>query len=60
MEYARHFHFFDDPTTVDAVSPKTPDSGWLHDVSNFTALPGKGVQCFIHEKRVLVSSPIDK
>ncbi|TXG68411.1 hypothetical protein EZV62_003346 [Acer yangbiense] len=31
-------------------------SGWLHDVSNFSALPGRGVQCFINGKGVLVGN----
>lgn len=29
--------------------------GWLFDVSDFSALPGKGVQCTIEGKPILVS-----
>ncbi|KAL5840837.1 hypothetical protein ACOSQ4_013445 [Xanthoceras sorbifolium] len=59
VEYARHFHFFDDPSlTQNAANHKTEStvSGWLHDASNFSALPGRGVQCFIDGKRVLVGN----
>ncbi|KAF8390882.1 hypothetical protein HHK36_023181 [Tetracentron sinense] len=52
IEYARHFHFFNDPSAAKGVQ----NSGWLLDVSEFTALPGRGVQCFIHGKRVLVGN----
>ena len=58
MEHARHFHFFEDSSsTKDAQdhSRETRFSGWLLDVSDFSALPGRGVQCFIKGKRVLVS-----
>ncbi|CBI27210.3 unnamed protein product, partial [Vitis vinifera] len=59
VEYARHFHFFEEPsTTKDAQdhSRETRFSGWLLDVSEFSALPGRGVQCFIKGKRVLVGN----
>ncbi|KAK0580087.1 hypothetical protein LWI29_036122 [Acer saccharum] len=59
VEYARHFHFFDDPSPdQNATNHKTEStvSGWLHDVSNFSALPGRGVQCFINGKGVLVGN----
>ncbi|KAL5977500.1 serine/threonine protein kinase Ran1 [Asimina triloba] len=59
VDYAYHFHFF-------SKSPETKDSqnylkdakisGWLHDALEFCALPGKGVQCWIHGKRVLVGN----
>ncbi|KAJ9707888.1 hypothetical protein PVL29_000120 [Vitis rotundifolia] len=59
VEYARHFHFFEEPsTTKDAQdhSRETGFCGWLLDVSEFSALPGRGVQCFIKGKRVLVGN----
>nr|POF22538.1 copper-transporting atpase ran1 [Quercus suber] len=43
MEYARHFHFFDEPSAT-KDSPKhnkETNSGWLFDVLEFSALPGK-------------------
>lgn len=57
MEYARHFHFFDDPSETDDAtnSKESKISGWLQDVTGFSALPGKGIQCFIEGKQVLVS-----
>ncbi|PIA37702.1 hypothetical protein AQUCO_03000329v1 [Aquilegia coerulea] len=56
VAYARHFHFFDNPSLAKDAQRniKELNSSWLFDVSGFSALPGKGVQCFIHEKRVLV------
>uniref|UniRef100_A0A7N2MVC3 Uncharacterized protein n=1 Tax=Quercus lobata TaxID=97700 RepID=A0A7N2MVC3_QUELO len=58
MEYARHFHFFDEPSAT-KDSPKhnkKTNSRWLFDVLEFSALPGKGVQCFIDEKLLLVGN----
>ena len=57
LAYARHFHFFDDSsattgTEIDAENDAK--SGWLFDVSDFFALPGRGVQCFIDGKHILV------
>ncbi|KDP27411.1 hypothetical protein JCGZ_20239 [Jatropha curcas] len=59
LEYARHFHFFDEPSATKDDQNKSKDSiisGWLLDVSEFTALPGRGVKCFIDGKRVLVGN----
>ncbi|KAF8412670.1 hypothetical protein HHK36_000638 [Tetracentron sinense] len=59
VEYARHFHFFNEPSAAkDAqnLSKESKFSGWLLDVSEFSALPGRGVQCFIHGKMVLVGN----
>ncbi|PIA37703.1 hypothetical protein AQUCO_03000329v1 [Aquilegia coerulea] len=58
VAYARHFHFFDNPSLAKDAQRniKELNSSWLFDVSGFSALPGKGVQCFIHEKRVLVGN----
>nr|GLL49121.1 copper-transporting ATPase RAN1 [Ipomoea trifida] len=59
LEYARHFHFFDEPSNTNdtqSYGAKSKFSGWLHDVSDFSALPGRGVQCFIGGKMVLVGN----
>lgn len=58
MEYARHFHFFEDPSAITDIQylEKEPKySGWLLEAFEFTALPGRGVQCLINGKHVLVS-----
>lgn len=55
VEYARHFHFFDEPCLPGLA--QNHYSGWLLETSNFSAVPGKGVQCFIGGKRILVSFP---
>lgn len=52
LSYARHFHFFDTGTENDAGDDVK--TGWLFDVSDFSALPGRGVQCLIDGKRILV------
>ncbi|CAL0334915.1 unnamed protein product [Lupinus luteus] len=58
LEYARHFHFFDDSSvTTDTQNvAKELKSGWLFDASDFSALPGRGVQCIIDGKRILVGN----
>ncbi|CAN1828513.1 Copper-transporting ATPase RAN1, partial [Linum perenne] len=58
VDYARHFHFFDGPSPKKDGENHTKDSenlGWLLNVSDFSALPGTGVKCYIDGKRVLVS-----
>ena len=57
VEYARHFHFFKPSETKDLEndSEDSRHSGWLLDVSDFSAIPGRGVRCFLHGKCVLVS-----
>lgn len=57
-EYARHFHFFDEPSATKDVEDNSKDSisGWLFDVSEFSALPGRGVHCFINGNQVLVGN----
>ncbi|KAK7329353.1 hypothetical protein VNO77_23514 [Canavalia gladiata] len=55
LSYARHFHFFDDSS--DPTGTKNDvKSGWLFDVSDFSALPGRGIQCFIDGKLILVGN----
>ncbi|CAN1327778.1 Copper-transporting ATPase RAN1, partial [Linum perenne] len=59
VEYARHFHFFDGPSPTKEGETQKKDSantGWLLDASDFSALPGTGVKCYIHGKRVLVGN----
>ncbi|XP_030481231.1 copper-transporting ATPase RAN1 isoform X2 [Cannabis sativa] len=58
VAYARHFHFFDDSTTDDYQSHNRDSaiSGWLYDATEFCALPGRGVQCFINGKLILVGN----
>lgn len=59
MEYARHFHFFDKPSDTgefQIYSEQAKFSGWLQDVSDFSVLPGKGVQCSIDGKWVLIGN----
>ncbi|KAJ6327322.1 hypothetical protein OIU78_014239 [Salix suchowensis] len=59
VEYARHFHFFDEPpATNDGQTPSKGStiSGWLLDVSDFLAHPGSGVKCFIDGKRILIGN----
>nr|KJB47995.1 hypothetical protein B456_008G049700 [Gossypium raimondii] len=59
VEYARHFHFFDENSlTEDAQysSKGSPISAWLLDVAEFSAVPGRGIQCFIDGKQVLVGN----
>ncbi|KAE7995903.1 hypothetical protein FH972_000665 [Carpinus fangiana] len=58
VEYARHFHFFDEPSATKDADNNSKDSisGWLFDVLEFSALPGRGIHCFIHGKHVLVGN----
>ncbi|EXC35838.1 Copper-transporting ATPase RAN1 [Morus notabilis] len=58
VAYAQHFHFFDDSAPKDAESNNKDSavSGWLFDVAEFSALPGRGVQCFIDGKQILVGN----
>ncbi|XP_035545469.1 copper-transporting ATPase RAN1-like [Juglans regia] len=58
VEYARHFHFFDEPSAIKDAENNSKESisGWLFDVSEFYALPGRGVHCFINGKRVVVGN----
>ncbi|KAG6780633.1 hypothetical protein POTOM_013500 [Populus tomentosa] len=59
VEYARHFHSFDEPpATNDGQTPSKGStiSGWHLDVSDFLAHPGSGVKCFIDGKRILVGN----
>lgn len=57
VEYARHFHFFEPSESKDSQKSDKGSkySGWLLDVSDFNAVPGRGVRCFIDGKQILVS-----
>ncbi|XVE67566.1 hypothetical protein DITRI_Ditri08aG0170700 [Diplodiscus trichospermus] len=59
VEYACHFHFFDENSLSDDAQNSSKGSlvsAWLLDVAEFSALPGRGIQCFIDGKRVLVGN----
>ncbi|XP_076933153.1 copper-transporting ATPase RAN1-like [Bidens hawaiensis] len=59
MEYACHFHFFEDPNvTKDSQNVINDEKmmGWLLDVVDFCAIPGKGIQCHINQKQILVGN----
>ncbi|KAK6254225.1 hypothetical protein QUC31_015945 [Theobroma cacao] len=59
VEYARHFHFFDENSLTEDAQNSSKGSlipAWLLDVAEFSAVPGRGIQCFIHGKRVLVGN----
>ncbi|KAL3833810.1 hypothetical protein ACJIZ3_008546 [Penstemon smallii] len=58
VEYTRHFHFFDEPSAAKAHNngQESKSFGWLLDVSDFSALPGQGVQCFVGGKKILVGN----
>ncbi|CAO2839573.1 unnamed protein product [Amaranthus hypochondriacus] len=58
VEYARHFHFFEPSETKDSlkIEKNSKELGWLLEVSDFLAVPGRGVQCFIDRKRVLIGN----
>ncbi|XP_054802211.1 copper-transporting ATPase RAN1-like isoform X2 [Prosopis cineraria] len=58
VEYARHFHFFDGSSAATGTQDVAEElnSGWLHDVSDFSAIPGRGIQCLSDGKRILVGN----
>ncbi|KAI3664914.1 hypothetical protein L6452_43526 [Arctium lappa] len=59
LDYARHFHFFENPTATDESqrhSNESAMSGWLLEAMDFSAIPGRGVQCDINGKQVLVGN----
>ncbi|VVB07956.1 unnamed protein product [Arabis nemorensis] len=57
VAYARHFHFFDESSEDGQKNNKeSQNSGWLLDTSDFSALPGKGIQCLVNEKMILVGN----
>jgi P-type Cu+ transporter len=61
LDYAFHFHFFGKlPSSKDNIKKRKEEifSQWLLDVSDFSALPGKGIQCWVNGKKILVSCRI--
>ncbi|KAL0737156.1 hypothetical protein Bca4012_013366 [Brassica carinata] len=57
VEYARHFHFFDESAEDGETSNKgSQNAGWLLDTTDFSALPGKGIQCIVNNKLILVGN----
>ncbi|GJU54434.1 copper-transporting ATPase RAN1-like protein isoform X1 [Tanacetum coccineum] len=59
LEYARHFHFFELPSITKDSQYESNDqkmTGWLFDTSDFCAIPGRGVQCDINDKQILVGN----
>jgi Cu+-exporting ATPase len=58
LDYAFHFHFFGKlPSAKDNINRRKEEilSQWLLEVTDFSALPGKGIQCWINGKKILVS-----
>jgi Cu+-exporting ATPase len=58
LDYAFHFHFFGKlPSSKDGIEQRKDEvlSKWLLEAEDFSAIPGKGVQCLINGKHVLVS-----
>ncbi|WVZ77706.1 hypothetical protein U9M48_025544 [Paspalum notatum var. saurae] len=59
LDYAFHFNFFGKlPSTEDAIKKRKQEilSQWLLEVTEFSALPGKGIQCWITGKKILVGN----
>ncbi|KAJ4901632.1 Copper-transporting ATPase RAN1 [Raphanus sativus] len=57
VEYARHFHFFEESSEDGETNNKaSQNAGWLLDTSDFSALPGKGIQCLVNNKLILVGN----
>ncbi|KAD6796119.1 hypothetical protein R6Q59_020004 [Mikania micrantha] len=59
LEYARHFHFFEDPRVNEDSQNETSDArmtGWLFNTVDFCAIPGRGIQCYINDKLILVGN----
>ncbi|KAG6527537.1 cation-transporting ATPase HMA5-like [Zingiber officinale] len=58
LDYAYHYHFFEKLPTSDATKQSRDQilSEWLLEAIDFSALPGRGVQCLINGKRVLVGN----
>ncbi|RRT56686.1 hypothetical protein B296_00017767 [Ensete ventricosum] len=59
LDYAYHYHFFDKLPTVEGPTKQSREeilSEWLLEAIEFSALPGRGVQCLINGKKVLVGN----
>ena len=53
VDYARQFHSIDESAEE---GKESQNSGWLLDTSDFSALPGKGIQCLVNNKMILVGN----
>ncbi|KAG2302272.1 hypothetical protein Bca4012_060594 [Brassica carinata] len=53
VDYARQFHSIDESAED---GKESQNSGWLLDTSDFSALPGKGIQCLVNNKMILVGN----
>ncbi|CAN6200854.1 unnamed protein product [Urochloa humidicola] len=59
LDYAFHFHFFGKlPSSKGGIEQRKDEvlSKWLLEAEDFSAVPGKGVQCSINGKHVLVGN----
>ncbi|CAL5023736.1 unnamed protein product [Urochloa decumbens] len=59
LDHAFHFHFFGKlPSEKESIKKRKEEilSQWLLDVADFSALPGKGIQCWINGKKILVGN----
>ncbi|MQL94187.1 hypothetical protein Taro_026841 [Colocasia esculenta] len=57
VEYGYHCHFLSQPNKeVGRDAGGNKFSGWLLEATDFTAFPGRGVQCLINGKRILVGN----
>ncbi|KAJ0975908.1 hypothetical protein J5N97_017873 [Dioscorea zingiberensis] len=59
IDYGYHYHFFGKlPTgkTIGKQSKEDVISEWLLEAMDFSAIPGRGVQCLINGKKVLVGN----
>ncbi|KAF3499496.1 hypothetical protein F2Q69_00041786, partial [Brassica cretica] len=53
VDYASQFHSTDKSAED---GKESQNSGWLLDTSDFSALPGKGIQCLVNNKMILVGN----
>ncbi|KAI7738766.1 hypothetical protein M8C21_031704 [Ambrosia artemisiifolia] len=56
LEYARHFQFFEASKDSEQKNDRSAMSAWLLDVFDFRVVPGRGVQCLIDGKLILVGN----
>lgn len=58
LAYARHFQFFETTATKDSQDNNNESalSEWLFEALDFSAIPGRGVQCYINGKQILVGN----
>ncbi|CAM0908864.1 unnamed protein product [Alopecurus aequalis] len=59
LDYAFHFHFFGKlASSKDGAEQRKEQilSQWLLEAEDFSAVPGKGVECSINEKKVLIGN----